>query len=66
MDRIFEPGCTTHATGPSGAGWASGARRGLGLAISRGIVEAAGGTIRAGNRAAGGARFVIELPVRTS
>ena len=66
LDRVFEPGYTTRATGPSGAGWASGGRRGLGLAITRGIVEAAGGTIRAGNRAGGGARFVIELPVRTS
>jgi K+-sensing histidine kinase KdpD len=27
-------------------------------------VEAAGGAIHAGNRAGGGARFVIELPVR--
>jgi signal transduction histidine kinase len=65
LDRVFEPGYTTRATGPSGAGWASGGRRGLGLAITRGIVEAAGGTIHAGNRAGGGARFVIELPVRT-
>jgi signal transduction histidine kinase len=66
LDRVFEPGCTTRAAGPSGAGWASGGRRGLGLAITRGIVEASGGTIHAGNRAGGGARFVIELPVRTS
>jgi signal transduction histidine kinase len=66
LDRIFEPGCTTCAAAPSGAGWASGGRRGLGLAISRGIVEAPGGAIRAGNRAGDGARFVIELPVRAS
>jgi len=66
LDRIFEPGCTTRAAAPSGAGWASGGRRGLGLAISCGIVEAAGGAIRAGNRAGDGARFVIELPVRAS
>jgi len=65
LDRVFEPGFTTRSTGPSRAGWASGARRGLGLAITRSIVEAAGGTIHAGNRAGGGARFVIELPVRT-
>ncbi|HEY1492203.1 MAG TPA: ATP-binding protein [Steroidobacteraceae bacterium] len=66
VERVFEPGYTTRATGPSGAGWPSGGRRGLGLAITRGIVEAAGGTIQAGNRTGGGARFVIELPVRTS
>jgi signal transduction histidine kinase len=66
LDRVFEPGFTTRAFEPSGPGWASGGRRGLGLAITRSIVEAAGGTIHAGNRPGGGARFEIELPVRTS
>lgn len=66
LDRVFEPGFTTRTTAPAGAGWATGGRRGLGLAITRSIVEAAGGKIHAGNRAGGGARFVIELPVRTS
>jgi two-component system sensor histidine kinase KdpD len=36
---------------------------GLGLAICRGIIDAHGGTIRAQNRAGGGALFRIELPV---
>jgi signal transduction histidine kinase len=36
---------------------------GLGLAIARGIVEAHGGTIRAENAEAGGARFMFSLPV---
>jgi signal transduction histidine kinase len=66
LERVFEPGFTTRATMPSGKAWTSGGRRGLGLAISRSIVEAAGGTIHAGNRAGGGARLVIELPVRAS
>jgi len=36
---------------------------GLGLAICRAIIEAHGGTIRAENRAGGGARFLFELPL---
>ncbi|HNE14979.1 MAG TPA: ATP-binding protein, partial [Rhodocyclaceae bacterium] len=35
---------------------------GLGLAICRAIVAAHGGTIRAENRADGGARFLFSLP----
>ena len=40
--------------------------RGLGLSIVRKLVEAAGGRVTASNRAAGGARFAIALPVRTA
>lgn len=47
-----------------------GQHSGLGLAISRQIIEAHGGTIRAGNRpgkgdASGGARFTVALPALT-
>ncbi len=38
-------------------------RRGLGLSIVRNLVEAAGGRVAAGNRLAGGAQIVIELPI---
>ena len=43
---------------PEGAGGT-----GLGLAICKGIVEAHGGNIRAENRAGGGLRVIITLPV---
>ena len=63
LDRIFESGYTTRAHAAPVNGWA-GTHRGLGLAITRSIAEGAGGRIHAANRAAGGARFEIELPVR--
>jgi signal transduction histidine kinase len=52
MDRIFQPFFTTKAKGT-----------GLGLAISKRLVEQHGGSIRAENAPAGGASFVITLPV---
>jgi two-component system sensor histidine kinase ChvG len=39
-----------------------GTHSGLGLSISRQIVNAHGGTIRAENRVEGGARFIVRLP----
>jgi two-component system NtrC family sensor kinase len=52
--RIFDPFFTTK---PEGAG------TGIGLAICRSTIEAHGGTITAESAAAGGAAFVITLPV---
>lgn len=70
LERVFEPGFTTRA-GELDGRWTAG-HRGLGLSITRSIVEAAGGRIyaenriQAKNREPGGARFVVELPVRVS
>lgn len=51
--RLFEPFATTKEVGRG---------TGLGLAVCRGLVEAAGGTIRVDEAHAPGARFVVELP----
>jgi signal transduction histidine kinase len=69
LDEIFVSGYTSHGhSGGAKAGATSGsaaAHCGLGLAITRSIVEGAGGRIHALNRPQAGARFEIELPVRT-
>ncbi len=53
-ERVFEKFYRGSHTGAAGTG--------LGLSICRGIVQAHGGTITAGNRAGGGAAFRIRLP----
>jgi CheY-like chemotaxis protein len=53
-DRIFEPFYTTK---PVGTG------TGLGLALAHQYVTEVGGSVRAENRADGGARFVVRLPL---
>ena len=60
LEKVFEPGYTTRS-GPAGSGWPA-AHRGLGLSITRSIVETAGGRIHAANRTQAGAKFEIELP----
>jgi len=51
--RLFEPFVTTKEVGKG---------TGLGLAVCRGLVEAAGGSIVLDESHTKGARFVIELP----
>ena len=65
MEAIFEPGYTTRSGSGNGQG-ANGhkERRGLGLAISRALVEAAGGRMVAVQGAWPGACLRMELPVR--
>jgi signal transduction histidine kinase len=67
-EKIFDSGFTSHGMGECHAQGSPGAwslsHRGLGLTISRSIVEGAGGRITAANREQGGARFALELPLR--
>jgi two-component system NtrC family sensor kinase len=52
-DKLFEPFVTTKDVGKG---------TGLGLAVCRGLVEAAGGSITLDESYTDGARFVVELP----
>jgi signal transduction histidine kinase len=56
LDRLFTPFFTTK---PAGEG------TGLGLYVSKGIVEGHGGVMRAANAPGGGAVFTVELPLLT-
>jgi signal transduction histidine kinase len=67
-EKIFAPGFTSHPGRTADpdkpeSRWLVD-HRGLGLSITRSIVEAAGGCISAGCSERGGAQFEIELPVR--
>jgi signal transduction histidine kinase len=64
LESIFAAGFSTQSAARGEKGWPA-THRGLGLSITRSIIEAAGGRIHAENRVPTGARFAIELPVRT-
>ena len=64
LETIFASGYSTHGMSEAANGNWTLSHRGLGLTISRSIVEGAGGRITAQNREQGGARFAIELPLR--
>jgi two-component system sensor histidine kinase KdpD len=57
-ERVFEKFYCGDGRKPGGLG--------LGLAIARGFVEAHGGTLTAENRDGGGARFLMNLPVKVT
>lgn len=61
IDKVFDHGFTTRTTAGRGDNWTN-FHRGLGLAISRSIIESACGRIEVTNRPGGGTRFLIELP----
>jgi signal transduction histidine kinase len=65
LDKIFESGYTTRASSAQQNGGWPASHRGLGLSITRSVIETAGGRIHAVNRTPAGARFEIELPVRS-
>jgi signal transduction histidine kinase len=66
LETIFNSGYTTHGSSESASGNWTLSHRGLGLTITRSIVEGAGGRVSARNRVHGGAAFTIELPVRNT
>ena len=55
LDKVFDPFFTTKEVGKG---------TGLGLSISYGIVKDCGGDIRVTSANGGGARFIIEFPIR--
>ena len=66
LEHIFEPGCTTRSKIGSADQMPRTEHRGLGLSITRALIEAAGGRICAANRDPVGACVQIDLPVRSS
>lgn len=67
IEKVFLPGFSTRSKVSSASGHreGQGTQRGLGLSITRSIVQAAGGRIHAANRDPSGACFQIDLPVRS-
>lgn len=64
LERIFDAGYTTRSIETDGYGTWNPEHHGLGLSITRSIVERAGGRIHAANRDPLGICFQIELPAR--
>ena len=64
LERIFDTGYTTRSIETDGYGTWNPEHHGLGLSITRSLVERAGGRIHAANRDPLGTCFQIELPAR--
>jgi signal transduction histidine kinase len=64
VEAVFDSGYTTHGMSEASNGYRILNHHGLGLAISRSIIEGAGGRITAGNQQQGGACVSIVLPLR--
>lgn len=62
LEKIFDSGFSTRLKADGRDTW-NARHRGLGLSITRSLVESAGGCIHAENCAEGGARIEMELPV---
>jgi PAS domain S-box-containing protein len=58
-NQVFEPFFTTKDEGGTGG-------LGLGLSVSKGLVEAVGGSISFSNNAEGGTTFTVKIPLRES
>jgi signal transduction histidine kinase len=65
LEKIFGSGYSIRVNGSTGQNERQAGHRGLGLFITRSIVEAAGGSIHVANLVPNGARFEIDLPVRS-
>lgn len=63
LEKISAPAAPAPTNAPLVGGWPS-AHRGMGLSITRSLVEAAGGALHAANRDPVGACIQIELPIQ--
>lgn len=64
LKHLFESGFTTKHEVQGKSSWPIPGQHGLGLAIVRSLVEAAGGSVQASSPGGKGARFEVKLPTR--
>lgn len=66
LNRVFDSGYTTRGEPMQRGELPQAPHRGLGLSITRSLIEAAGGSVRAANRDPLGACIQIALPTGTA